>query len=165
MNVLNIAAGFLPLDKSDFGVDQLVNYDPLPWSKNTVNLIGHLAIIDVNYVSRRAGVDSIFANGSVDLVMSISPYGFALVDDWVHGKLKPGGYVLAFGNERNKWLQDTHMFAGTLQQQYRVVSWNGASEPQISDLARKVKRDYPSSTTDLQHDTTINEIVCAIRKP
>jgi hypothetical protein len=167
MNVLNVAAGYLPLHRTDIGATRLVNFDPLSYSPQTARLIKYLDTIDVDYFSRAASVDSVFGDDSVDLVMSISPYGFALVNQWSHDKLRSGGYVLAFGNERNNWLKVEKMFEGTLEEQFEVIEYT-AADAVIKAIAERVKGQYDdavtSHTTGLGRETPVNKIVCARKR-
>lgn len=167
MNVLNVAAGYLPLHRTDIGATRLVNFDPLKWSEKTARLIDYLGAMDVDYFSNQQSVDSVFSNGSVDLVMSISPFGFPLVNQWSHDKLRSGGHVLAFGNERNNWLNVEKMFEGTLEEQFEVIEYTTA-DAAIKAIAERVKGQYDeavsSYTTGLARETAVNKIVCARKR-
>lgn len=166
-NVLNIGAGVLPLVASDLAVDQVVNYDPLTAlnnedkaGKSAVLALTVLSLQDPNlhYARREAQVDAVYANGSVDLILSISPYGFTLVSAWAHGKLKPGGCVLVVSNERNAWASDfDRLIADIPGAVYKVVEH---PEPWISAIRRKIMRDYPSSTSTAERPTLLNQWVC-----
>lgn len=166
-NVLNIGAGVLPLVASDLDVDQVVNYDPLT-ALNNEDKAGRSAVItltalslqdpDLHYARREAQVDQLYPNGSVDLILSISPFGFTLVSAWAHGKLKPGGYVLVVANERNAWASDfDKLFADIPGSVYKVVEH---PEPWIRAIRRRIVSHYPSSTSAAERPTILNQWVC-----
>jgi hypothetical protein len=156
-SVLNIAAGLLPIVATDFQeVGELVNYDPLDALRSTetgADAARFLAMFamaagDIIYARRQAEVDSHYANGSVDLVMSVSPYGFTLVDEWVHAKIRVGGYILVAGNASNKFVMNNRcLFASPeIAACYVEESRQGpptpqpAPEPWVCRIANRVRR-------------------------
>ena len=161
--VLNIAAGFLPLVASDleqsgfFDVDKVVNFDPL---KDNVLKALFDAIIkqypDIIYQNQQAGVNQLFPNGSVDLIIGVSPYNFSLVDTWADQKLKPGGVVLVVANEGNKYVKDSKLFAPAgLKDKYAEICNAGSW---IDYIIAKIKQDYPSHTSKLEKGTPLNKV-------
>ncbi|HTZ69154.1 MAG TPA: hypothetical protein VMB71_00750 [Acetobacteraceae bacterium] len=107
--ILNIGAGYLPLVASDFsGVDEVINFDPLlgdPTTTTALN-VNLMAIVarspDITYFTTQDKVDEKVADGSVDLILGVSPYNLSLVSDWADRKLKKRiGYVACLSNARN----------------------------------------------------------------
>lgn len=174
-NVLNVGAGFLPIVASDLGVDEVLNYDPLRYARNTgqltedqykeyMNYVENFGILkyiveqepmsgDIMYCTKREDVDKKYGENSVDLVLGISPYGFSLVDTWVNGKLKPEGYVVAIGNNNNEWMYADKLFSDDLTGRYRA---SNSPEGWIQQIINKVFSDYPSHTSALERNTKNN---------
>lgn len=166
-NILNIAAGLLPIVASDLGVDQVVNFDPLTALADKdlsgSASVGYLMVLskgvgDIIYARRQAEVDSVYPNGSVDLILSVSPFGFKVVSKWTHDKLKPGGSVLIIANGKNPCFKDydniIEDIAGSIYKQIEHP------EPWIKATRDKVIADYPSNTTHLERATNLDTWVC-----
>jgi hypothetical protein len=159
-NVLNIAAGFLPIVAADFAqydVGKVVNYDPLVHSPLTGVFAGILSEHpEILYRTRQAAVDADYANASVDLILAVSPFGFSLIDAWSNAKLKVGGYVVVFGAASNKWIKDAHLFTpANLKDGYAEVD---VPEPWVLAIANQVAQDYPSHTSHLERGTNLERV-------
>ena len=175
MKVLNIGAGFLPIVASDLEVNQLINYDPLEYKKGQGLLTDReyeeaysflrirdifQALIasrpDIQYFKKRKDVDNIYPIDSVDLVISISPYGFTLIDTWVDEKIKKGGYIIVLGNSTNPYVtQDKKLFEFFLKADYteRDAEFQGG----LWGFIEKLTTYYKSHTSKLEDDTALNK--------
>jgi len=159
-NVLNIAAGLLPIVATDLRVDNVVNYDPLSALANADKggrrIVSHLMVLskafgDIKYARRQAEVDRWYPNSSVDLVLSVSPYGFTLINEWVHRKINICGYVVVIGNLANKFIkQDQHLFeSGEIFNSYvESTPDNYISEPWVDEICKYVMKNARSFKTD-----------------
>lgn len=170
-NVLNIAAGLLPIVASDLNADEVVNYDPLTGLANADEggraVVSHLMVLsqamgDIRYARRQAEVDSVYPNGSVDLVLAVSPFGFKLISRWVADKVRVGGHVLVIGNKSNKHVkQDAHLFDPvTLADSFVEDGKDGAfSLPWINTVADLVRQNVKSFKTDPASGGTTLDLV------
>lgn len=176
--VLNIGAGFLPLVASDFEVKEVINvinYDPLQYQKDTGTItdktyeeakqyfrtvLRFKELIapypEVQYFTKRHEVDSQYSDHTVDLVISISPYGFTLVDSWINEKLRPEGYIVAIGHARNRYMSEERLISADLRDRYNA---NNTPEPWIQNIIEKVCESYPSNTSGLERDTPLGNVM------
>lgn len=176
--VLNIGAGFLPLVASDLGVEEVINYDPLQYQKakgditnqtyedalkyfRTVirfkELIAPYA--EVQYYTNRDEVDGKYRDGTVDLVISISPYGFTLIDEWVDAKLKYNGYILVAANHSNEWANnDEKLYSRTLDKDryYKPTNLTGTW---LGSMRKVILQKYQSYTSKIEKDTVLDTII------
>lgn len=176
--VLNIGAGFLPLVAFDFsgsGVDEVINYDPLQYQNDTgiitskvyeeakeyfrtVLRFKELIALnpEVQYFTKRHEVDSKYGDCEVDLVISISPYGFTLVDHWINEKLKPEGYIVAIGHAGNPYMAEDRLIDTNLRNRYNA---NSTPESWVQNIINKVCKLYPSNTSRLERDTSLGNVL------
>jgi hypothetical protein len=151
MNVLNIGAGYVPIQAKELLIKKIVNYDPGIRQETLQELRG---VPDFHYCGQRTEVDALFSAASVDCILGVSPYNFQLIDDWADKKLKPGGYVVVAANEKNNYAKPDGLFATpNLRSKYAVT-------PQAPDwifkILKRILRDYPSHVSSGSHGTTLN---------
>lgn len=162
-NVLNIGAGVLPLVAQDLEADFVYNYDPLDSAKKKLDSVWFgifLGIIrdpesDVVYMTEEDKIRDAVPDNSIDLLISISPYGFSVINEWVDAKLKSNAKVLVFGNSSNKWVNNSNniFLNEELSEKYEA-------EANLNDwenlIKGKVQQFYPSQTSAVEKDTEIN---------
>ena len=168
--ILNIAAGFLPLVGSDFGPSvKVYNYDPLATSckdkdfelrenlkaKFSDLIMGLRKIDNVKYYFEEEEVKREVKKDSIDILICVSPYGFTLVTQWVHERLKIGAYIIIIGNKANKYItHGENIFEPPLQQCYCKVLW--PFDTFAMDVATKLLKKYPSNVSGLGRKTTLD---------
>lgn len=165
--LLNIAAGFLPLvasDFGDFGVDRVINFDPLVIGKGSDHkvmdsmLSANLKLItlqipEIEYYWDFDAFDRNVSSASVDLIAAVSPYGFAVINNMTNAMLKNGGYVMLFGNARNKYAKKDDAVESAFHAIYYKV---GQVPPDVLGIGRRIRREYSSQCTSMAGTTDIN---------
>ena len=160
--ILNIGAGLLPLVGEDFDADIVYNYDPLTSARNKIDSLcfGFFAGLihdphsDVRYATSENEINLMVDDLSIDLLLSISPFGFSLVTDWVHRKLKVGAQLLVVGNHANKWLTEEKLIAPGLKRHYqRLPRLMGRWEQLVEE---KIRMAYPSHTSAMERSTQLD---------
>lgn len=156
--ILNVGAGLLPLVASDFeGIDKVINFDPLDSFRHQefamAMLFKHIvnSSNDIIYGHAESQVDAICDDGDVDCVFSVSPFGFPVVNSWVHRKLAVGGFVFIAGSEKNKWVKPQKLFEGDLRNRYRPALLE--EKYHLFKASRKIEVEYTSYTSAAEKKT------------
>jgi hypothetical protein len=164
--VLNMAAGYLAIAHGDFGNNvKVYNYDPLIIDPTDIDSILTFTVKkkfniflnfmeDVLYFEDEEKIKAELAPSSIDLLICISPYGFTLVTQWVHERLKTGAYILVFGNNANKFLKKKSLFESSFSNKY--VEHKVCCDTFAKFVIEKISTYYQSNATGLKHDTTLN---------
>ncbi|QCO04480.1 hypothetical protein [Azospirillum argentinense] len=176
--VLNIAAGYIPLFASDFdrcGVTRLINFDPLDQSEATLALQAALNCLvgdvqnvqgppEVEYFTVRQDTIQAIGNDRIDLTMSVSPYGFAVVDEWNDALMNVGSYVMVFGNQANTFITQDRAFTVAVRNKYQELSEGlvDGLEDWLGEIASHVLWGYSSYRTALHGNTALQ--LCKIFK-
>lgn len=158
-NILNIAAGYIPLVASDFDhwdVARLINVDPLDDSQTTVAFQALInAMDDVEYHTTAQAAVQAIGNDPIHLTMGVSPFGFALVDQWNDALMVVGSHVMAFGNSANPYIAKAGAFTPAVVNNYEEVE-DGLAD-WLRGIALQVLQDYPSQRTALNGATPLRE--------
>jgi SAM-dependent methyltransferase len=109
--ILNLGAGSVePLQKSDLAnitefrdwdvvnldiYNQIVKYSPDRSQRPFPSA-------DIRYSDVERRID--FQDGSVDIALAVSPYGYSVLNSEVHRVLKRGGVAVVLGSQRNKFV-------------------------------------------------------------
>ncbi|CAO3452225.1 hypothetical protein [Azospirillum argentinense] len=176
--VLNIAAGYIPLFASDFdrcGVTRLINFDPLDQSEATLALQAALNCLvgdvqnvqgppEVEYFTARQDTIQAIGDDRIDLTMSVSPYGFAVVDEWNNALMNVGSYVMLFGNPANPYIKKNRAFTNAICNKYQELTEGlvDGVEDWLGEIASHVLWGYSSYLTALNGNTTLQ--ICRIFK-
>ena len=168
--ILNFAAGFLPLTGSDFGQGvKVYNYDPLTTSRENKDfklrdnlkakfsdlIMGLRKIDNLKYYFEEEEVKREVKKDSIDILICVSPYGFTLVTQWVHERLRPGAYIIMIGNTANKYItRDENIFEPPLRNFYCNVDW--PFDKFAIAVATKLLKEYPSNVSGLERITTLD---------
>lgn len=159
--ILNVGAGYLPLVPADFesgGVSRVVNLDPLDLrdALSVKFLLVVKEIPEILYFRTQAEADRSLLDDSVDLLLTVSPYGFSAIDDWATGKLRSLGYALVLGNTRNKFIAEE---AGKLfsSEEVRSRYRKPVQEPEwVQRVIQTVLLQYTSRTSKAEHETKLD---------
>lgn len=176
--VLNIGAGFLPIVASDLKVTQVINYDPLMYSKKTGELkqkdyddfMTYIKTVlrfkeimaaskdpDIHYFTDKEEVNEKIGKDSVDLVLSISPYGFSVINEWVDSKLKKMGLLLVIGNMENKWVKNQSNIFSSQDIGKKYSACNDQDVEQWArDIQAMVLEEQLSHTSKIEKGTALN---------
>ncbi|CAO3451510.1 hypothetical protein [Azospirillum argentinense] len=169
--VLNIAAGYIPLLAVDFDhrcdVTRLINFDPLDDSEPTNALKAALNCLagglqgapgpaDIEYFNTRETTTEAIGNDRIDLTMAVSPFGFAVVDEWNDALMNVGSYVMLFGNQSNKFIKQNNAFTVAVRNKYQELTEGlvDGLEDWLGNIASHVLWGYSSYLTAM-NDTTI----------
>ncbi len=173
--VLNIGAGFFPLVATDIGAEIVINYDPLQFHKAKGDItsktyddaekyfktvIRFKEIIaksdEIMYETDRDKLDQLIPDSTVDLVISISPYGFTLIDEWVDAKLRIYGNILVAANSKNKWAeQDSNLYSSNkIKDRYQEKT--NLPGTRLSAWRLAILKKYQSNTTKIEKETELD---------
>jgi len=176
--VLNIAAGYIPLVAEDFercDVTRLINFDPLDNSNATTafqailnslaeNLQGAPGPADFEYFTTREATAQAIGNDRIDLTMAVSPYGFAVVDEWNDALMTVGSYVMVFGNQANTYITQDRAFTVAVRNKYQELTEGlvDGLEDWLGEIASHVLWGYSSYRTAMNGTTMLQ--ICKIFK-
>jgi hypothetical protein len=97
--------------------------------------------------------DDFDISDQVDLVLSVSPYGFPVISGKVHDALRIGGYVLLLGNSNNKYIHFEDGVDVSLHSKYRKITRSAVKSGvedcglELYSIADRIRERYPSYTT------------------
>lgn len=171
MKILNIGAGDRPLSTQALGMTHgfIINYDPgLELDRVEQYAFRHLSggriffnyfeedvkPDDVFYFGSMEALKSYFRDNSFDMLLSISPYGFHVINNKTDPFLEMSGKVLAIGNSRNAWLDARFtgddvpgLFAPGLIRNYSTYTIPDTHDDPCKVISDRIKAEYISFTT------------------
>ncbi|MGA4635013.1 hypothetical protein ACPA5B_14145 [Pseudomonas solani] len=109
--ILNLGAGSVaPMQKSDLAnIDEFRDWDItnldiynsiVPYSPDRSKMPFPNA--DIRYSNVESSIP--FGDGTVDIALAVSPYGYSVLNGEVHRVLKAGGVAVVIGSQRNKYV-------------------------------------------------------------
>ncbi|APR81266.1 Hypothetical protein A7982_06613 [Minicystis rosea] len=174
--ILNIAAG--ANNMSSIEISQLMreectvyNLDINPSFPNNdravlpyhqpAKAIALLSMPNIEYANATEQLD--FEDRSVDVIVSVSPYGFPLINPETKRVLKRGGHIIVAGSQRNKFVaKDSSLFQSGFDR-----TWLEEIARDQSLVSMKlfffIENYYKSQTSHGEHATKI-DVLRAFRK-
>ena len=95
-----------------------------------------------------------FKNGSVDVVLAVSPFGFSTVNEEVLRVLKAGGGIIVLGSRRNKFVKGHASNSPDTLEKVREVKEEEDAE--LSRIAAYIAANYVSFTTGGVSETKLD---------
>lgn len=174
--VLNIGAGLRPIVANDFDyVRSVYNYDPLeyqhpqdgPTEKSKKEEVEYQLMVwkflaiaknqdDIKYYQKRDELDRELEEPTIDLVLSISPYGYTVVDEWIDKKVKPRGYIVAIGHAGNPYMFEDKLFTQATRKKYTALN---TPAPLVQQIINKVNEKYKSVKSKMEEETFLGHVM------
>jgi len=117
--------------------------------------IALLSMPNIEYSNALEALD--FEDGSVDVIMSVSPYGFALINAEAKRVLKRGGHIVVAGSRMNKYVAKNGLFQAGFDRTWLEEIDRNASLVTIK-LFFFIENFYRSQTSRGEHTTKIDTL-------
>lgn len=191
IHILNIASGYLPLCPQDFPFLPgcvVYNFDILTQTPITLadfklgeqgplrNKMYQLPILyrelvasgdlsDANVYFDMPTLLSDTTQIRFDIVISISPYGFQVMNNDIDTRLLVGSYVVLFGNRSNKYIKEKDAISQSISAKYKFSripnpeSYDG-NRLKLDRISTNIFSFYKSHKTDPTQQDPETEIQC-----
>lgn len=95
-----------------------------------------------------------FKDGSVDVVLAVSPYGFSIVNEEVSRVLRPGGGIIILGSRKNKFVKGHASNSPDTLEKLREVK--DGEDAELGRIAAYIGTNYVSFTTGGVSETKLD---------
>lgn len=195
VNILNVGCGFMPITATDIrrgmpghnnaSVGNVINYDPMTIVRTEPNHdIGIPTYLYTRLLTETAesfparingnDVDTAYYMRENDLpnlnygvVMSISPFGYSVVSQYVHSHQTLDDYVVAFGANANPWIRPRNVAGAYYDNYVEVTERDVASDSdnclvlnRVLEMGSELKNSNQARTmlSDGMRETTIQKV-------
>lgn len=116
----------------------------------------------------------------ISVVIAISPYGYPVINEYIHNCLIKYGIVIVIGNSTNKWLYQPQMFApNSLSSYYEsvpVISQDDKGNKKIlytiqkssmkweEKVINKIVEQYRSSVSKFNQEVKLNKVIVYMKE-